>query len=633
MPDKKRYREGAFLGEVRMEFIRTQSRGREPFELDYALIDSDGAHPQSIGELGNPELNSALSDAFERETIARLEREDPSKPMFGTGVKLYIGYDAEWTELLPGYLQCESYQFYVVGVGGELAVVCYPRTPQVEGRLGVQEMLDAVVNLARETGVIIETPKEIVLTGYFLRADLAMTKDLPSYKRKLSNIGGKLASTGDAIEFEIVHRGKDVNRLMTPKPVVTYQDDVGYVIPTRFIDIGKHAADRTPLEVIGNAIGIPKVVIQEPYRIENMSIFKAKDLENYRIYGVVDAKIVVYYWLRIEKFAKDVVGVDEAPVSAGALAVQLCRKSFVEAHLDYADLFGVEEVQKIDWNSFTGRQRSHHEWEVGGMRQFHEQFAVACFHGGRNENFAVGPSIAGRWFDFDLIGAYTTGLLVFRQIAYDQSYESSNLADFQGDVLGLAWVEYQYPCPVRFPVLPVRSETRGLIYPLAGSSYASAPEISLAVRQGCEVKIKRGVIWPWKNGGETVRIFESFVRKIRMLRERYKNEPVLEEYSKLLGNSLYGKTAQNLRAKNAFDLEMMGSRPSSPSPLTNAPIAAYVTGLIRAVIGELLHGIPLHRHVASVTTDGFATTAPPEELDLSGELCQRYLALCAMVQT
>lgn len=616
-----------------MYFIRTQSRGPDPFELDYALIDGVGAHPRRIGELENAELFSVLSEAHERDTMARLEREDPTGPMFGSGVKMYAGYDAEWTEVMPGHLQCESYQFYAVGVGGELAVVCYPRSAQVEGRLGLQEMLEAVVVLALDTGVIIEAPREIVLTGHFLRADLAMTRDLPSYKRKLSNIGGKVATTGEAIEFEIFHLGKDVSRLMTPKPVVTYREGVGYVMPTRFVDVGKHAADRTPLEVMGDAIGIPKVVIQAPYRIDRMNIFKALDLENYRIYGVVDAKIVVYYWLRIEQFAKDVVGVDEAPVSAGALAVQLCRKTFVEAKLDYADMFGVEEVQKTDWSAFTGRRRTHREWEVDGMRRFHEHFAVSCFHGGRNENFEVGPSITARWFDFDLIGAYTTGLLIFRRIAYHLSYESSNLADFQGDVLGLAWVEFRYPSQLRFPVLPVRSEKRGLIFPLAGSSYASAPEIMLAVRQGCEVKIKRGVIWPWQESGGDVRIFESFVKKIRVLRERYKDEPVLEEYSKLLGNSVYGKTAQNLHAQNAFDLEAMGSRPSSPSPLTNGPIAAFVTGFVRAVIGELLHGIPLHRHVASVTTDGFATTAPPEELDLSGELCQRYLALCAMVQT
>jgi hypothetical protein len=600
--------------------------------MDYALVDGAGAHPDRVGELENEKLYSVLSDAHERETIARLEREDPTKPVKGTGAKVFAGYDSEWTEVSPGKLQCESYQFYIVGIGGELAVVCYPRSNQMEGRLGLQEMLEAVLILARELGVIIEMPTEVVLIGFFLRVDLAMTSDLPFYKRKLSNIGGKVATGGEPIGFEIVHRDQDVRSMMCAKPVVTYQHGIGYLLPTRFVDVGKHAADRTPLEELGDAIGIPKVKLDAPFRKDRMDVFKRDDLESFRVYGVVDAKIGVYYWLRIECFAKDVVDLSEAPVSAGALAVKVCRQTFTDASLDYGDLFDVQEVQKTDWNEFTGRKRSYRKMQMSGMRQFHENFATVCFHGGRNENFQTGPSTLARWQDYDLIGAYTTGLVVFRPIAYHLSFETKRLKDLEGDVLGFAWVDFEYPSSVRFPVLPVRSEKRGLIFPLSGCSYASAPEITLAVRQGCKVKIKRGVIWPWAKSDDDVRIFEPFVKKIRELRVRYKDEPVLEDYSKLLGNSLYGKTAQNLHGGTAFDMEALASRPSSPSALTNAPIAAFVTGFIRAVIGELLHSIPAHCEVASVTTDGFLTTAQEHEIDLTGELCQRYLALCERVQ-
>ena len=46
----------------------------------------------------------------------------------------------------------------------------------------------------------------------------------------------------------------------------------------------------------------------------------------------------------------------------------------------------------------------------------------------------------------------------------------------------------------------------------------------------------------------------------------------------------------------------------------------------------MLHGIPAHRQVASVTTDGFLTNAREDEIDLSGPLCQRYLDLCRRVE-
>ena len=88
----------------------------------------------------------------------------------------------------------------------------------------------------------------------------------------------------------------------------------------------------------------------------------------------------------------------------------------------------------------------------------------------------------------------------------------------------------------------------------------------------------------------------------------------------------------DLDGREFIDMSIMGSKRISPSLLTNAPIAAFTTGLIRAVIGELLHGIPAHRAVLSVTTDGFLTNARPDEIDTSGPLCQLYLDLCRRVE-
>ena len=129
-----------------------------------------------------------------------------------------------------------------------------------------------------------------------------------------------------------------------------------------------------------------------------------------------------------------------------------------------------------------------------------------------------------------------------------------------------------------------------------------------------------------------MRIFQPFVSEIRSLRKRYAHDPVFDEYAKLLGNSVYGKTAQSLRDRNAFEIATLDSRKIGPSAITNAAIAAHVTGFVRAVIGEMLHGIPPHRVVASATTDGFLTNAREDEIDLSGPLCQRYLDLCRRVE-
>ena len=115
---------------------------------------------------------------------------------------------------------------------------------------------------------------------------------------------------------------------------------------------------------------------------------------------------------------------------------------------------------------------------------------------------------------------------------------------------------------------------------------------------------------------------------IQRLRREYPKKSLEEVMVKEIGNSLYGKLAQGLSDKTAFDTATGLSKKIGPSAVTNPYMAAHTTGLIRAVCGELLHRIPAHRTVVSVTTDGFLTDAPLEELDQTGPLCRRYQALC-----
>jgi hypothetical protein len=51
-----------------------------------------------------------------------------------------------------------------------------------------------------------------------------------------------------------------------------------------------------------------------------------------------------------------------------------------------------------------------------------------------------------------------------------------------------------------------------------------------------------------------------------------------------------------------------------PSAVTCAPIAAAVTGLVRATLSEILTLVPAEHAVFSATTDGLLTTCPPKAL-------------------
>ncbi len=603
------------------------------FEVDYQLIDGEGCHPQRLTLLSETDAATQVEEAYHRMSKLVLETRDPRTIHLGSGAILYIGFDAEWTERTPGQLSAISYQFYVSGIGGDLSAVFFPRPGDRDDRLGMQEMLACVIDITLSTGVIIEYPEKIEQEGFFVRSDLAMCKDLPLYRHQLNNIGGKFATARSPIDFPVMYRARDLDRIEKGKAITARWRELRFVLPVRFIDVAKHAPERANLASLGDLIGLEKEKLPAGYTKDRLDLLKIGSYADFLAYGIRDAEIAVKYWLKIVEFAQEQAGCDTPPVSAGALAVQMCRQTFEKAGYDYASLFGVEEVTRTEWDPLRQRRRTHKLMIPDGERRFHEQFAIACFHGGRNESYMAGPTSVGRWYDYDLKGAYTTGLALLRPINYAASFESRKIDDFLGDVMGFLWVDFSYGPDIRFGALPVRTAERGLYYPRSGRSYCTAAELALAIRQGADVSIRRAVNYPWLDP-EGLRLFLPFVRRIKGLRDKYEAEgqPLFEEYAKLLGNSVYGKTAQALRGSNAFDLEALESRKISPSLLSNGPMAAFVTGFVRAVMGEMLHAIPAHRQVVSCTTDGILCDVPADELNLDGELCRRFLDLVQRVE-
>ncbi len=599
----------------------------------YRLYEGAGCHPESLDALDDEEIDALIETMDER----RLELADIAIDLallLALGHILYIGYDAEWVEIKGRNgrkLRVLSYQFYIVGVGGEMSAVFFPTSDGVDGRLELQTMLAQLTREAYKSGIILDYPADIVLVGFFLRADLAMLADLIELKNELGNVGGSIATTNKAIEMTLVCNRRSLERLDDNRRIVCGQYDEARQVDISFYDIAKHAPEKTPLSVLGELLNLPKLIIPEGYSIVQMDEFLATNPEAFLDYGIRDAEIPVKQYLHILKFARELVGGRRIakgflPVSAGAMAVKLCLKRMKESGLDYEETFGVSSVSRQVWDDSKGRVRSISRVEHDGMRDFHEKFVSLCYQGGRNESYYFGPSLPARWLDFDLSGAYTTGMTVMRPIDYAASFETRDTNDFVGDVMGFAWVDFSFPPDkTRFPNLPVKTDLHGLQFPLQGTSYCTAPELALALTMGAEIKIRRGVIYPWTDSDE--RIFLPFVQDIRRLRNLHTKGSLPEQYAKLLGNSLYGKTGQGLNDKSAFDTGTMQSRKVPESSVSNAPMAAHVTGFIRAVMGEILHGIPAHRTVISCTTDGILTDATEDELDLSGELCQRFQSL------
>ena len=105
------------------------------------------------------------------------------------------------------------------------------------------------------------------------------------------------------------------------------------------------------------------------------------------------------------------------------------------------------------------------------MRRIQEAFLTDCYAGGRNEAFCVGITPIREWRDFDLAGAYSTGLVDLPLIDFENPQPSLNVADYLGHVAGYALVEFEHPPKTRFPVFAVSRGGKGLIFPLKGTAY------------------------------------------------------------------------------------------------------------------------------------------------------------------
>ena len=329
----------------------------------------------------------------------------------------------------------------------------------------------------------------------------------------------------------------------------------------------------------------------------------------------------------MRNFVTNQLGLAHLPVTLGSMAVKFTLECWVRRGIDAGAVLGTEISEAERWSTRLNRPIRRRDRVPSTMRHLDETFATECYHGGRREGYYFGPTPLDNFTDYDLAGAYTTAMAALGVPDYDGIRHTHDVEDFRPDQLGYALVRFQFPPGTRFPCLLVRTQ-HGLIFPLSGETTIPAPEIDLARRMGAQLEIRRGIIVPWQSEG--VRPFEEVIRHINERRKAHDKGSLEERMWKELGNSLYGKLAQGLREKRVFDTRAGEMRDMPPSSLTNPYLAAHITSLVRAVLGEILTNIPSDRIVLSASTDGLLTNATPDEMakiTASGPLCQLFARL------
>ena len=557
--------------------------------------------------------------------------------VISSDLTLHIGFDTEYV-FNPETQQNDilSYQSYVVLPDNTgISNIIYPPDSQKKSRLSFKDFLCQTITPLLETGVITKWPGIINIYAHFIRADIASFANFWSdYKILLKGIRGTVSSFKN--RYGIDFNEQQERRVKTEQIMFDKRTSPPRCSNVAFIDTLLITPGGMGLAECGELLGLPKLTIPAPYSITNMREYLLGDRAGFEAYALRDAEIAVRYALQVRNFCARELMIDRVPATIGAMAVSRFTKTLKENNMSPEVCLGTHIKTRELWLTEKQAFRTIKNPASVPSRELFETFPINCYHGGRNECFMMGVTPSDHWYDYDLAGAYTTGLLDILTPDYGNIRLSKNPDDYCGHVMGFALVTFRFPESVPYPSLPVRTDQYGLFFPLSGESWATAPEIELALSLGAEMTIHNGIIVPWicdtsPHNSESTSVFLPFVQQVRENRNRHIKGSLEEKFWKEIGNSLYGKLAQGLRAKTAFDTARGLNRSLPPSSVTQPFFAAHVTGFIRAVVGELMNALPSDSSVVSVTTDGFLTNCPLNKINMSGPLSSRFQSLCDIV--
>ncbi|MEW9920482.1 DNA polymerase [Marimonas sp. MJW-29] len=510
---------------------------------------------------------------------------------------IIIGFDSEYVRRGKRNAIL-SYQYAVKSDKGLCTGIVYTKSEKDEDKFTFNELIAEAIIEAMKKGVITGGwPKEVYACAHFSRADFASFKDYKKLSRKLDSLRGTYASVGGPLKRSIYDKSRNKHE------VTVHCRDTMTISP-----------GGSSLAALGDLVGLKKIEIKPSYKVAMDKLLK-DDPTLFKEYAIRDAEIAAEYAWKLAEFSKEQGLGFKVPLTLGSIATKLLFSLWDHNGISSDDVLGQEEVIETKFlkGAYLTKKRKVPISEV------HENQALAteCYHGGRNEAYTFGPSKDAFWTDIDISGAYSTAMAAIRTPDWESLYHTKDVKEFTKDRLGLARVRFEFPEDCQFPCLPVRSDN-GLIFPLKGESCCGSPEIELAKSIGANVEIKAGVIVPWK---DNTRPFELFSKMVRDERTKNTKGSIFERAWKEIGNSLYGKVAQGLQKKRVFDSRSDETKPLPPSKITQPFLAAYITSIVRATLGELLTRVPDDKTVISATTDGFITDAEKKEVDLSGPLC------------
>src|SRR5712664_3836316 len=520
---------------------------------------------------------------------------------------LLLGFDTEYQSLQPLFRHDEvremkaryeavSYQVFAKIDGVEFREIVVPTEPHKR-----TSFVDFITYaLAKITSAGVSIPRSIVLVGHFNKADLPAFDDREQVFQKLMAIRNSLVTFAYPIKIRVKFSEDEEDF----EEVRVHVRDSILMAP----------AGKRSLEEVGKLIGMHKIKLNDDPAIElelkrNIKTVRDNCWDLFRDYALLDAEISARYFERLTEIYRAITNSKSIPTALSNIGVKLLLNEWQSSSIpiNRLQVIGKESIKEEVWNDDIGSFITYKEEPYVADVYHNVGFATECYHGGRSEQMWFGPSEITDFSDYDLAGAYPTAMAMLKAPNWTSIRQTKDINELRLGRFAFAWVKFKFPETVRYPTLPVRT-SRGLVFPLQGESYCCAPEIELALTLGAEIVIKRGIVIDTSDE----LVFQPFIKNAIRLRDEAPND-LEKAFWKEVSNACYGKTAQGLREKRAFNLKTKKTKPIPESPITNTFFAAYITSFVRAVIGEIINGIPLDKIIFSVTTDGFLTDANEEE--------------------
>ena len=579
-------------------------------------------------------------EAVDEDDVFDLE----DKPVVPT--RLLVGFDTEFVapptikyekdkpkpvlkEMDPAQNRVISYQYYAIlpsPTGESIKEWSGIIYPEIGKRISRGQLMSAVYSKALEDKTILKLPRSVILVGHYTKADLPGFSDFKDFKSCIDAVRRSFITVIHDPEFAGVALENHLGPI--DKKVFILLRDTFLLCPS---------LESKSLKRIGDLVGVPKVSISKT-DLANMDEYLKRDRKGFEIYAIRDAEIAAKYALRIYKNQSAIGLRKDVPPTLSGIGVSLLFDYWIKRHnnktgqrnnLIPLEMLGLKQLRDSRFVKTRDKKRDHYrrvsKIVEEDFRAWHTSFVTDSYHGGRNEQFFFGAGKTGHWFDYDLRSAYPTSMGVLGKPDWKDIHEIKDV-DFwkrvKADDLAFFNIEFEFPPDTRYPVLPVRTEY-GLIYPLKGTTCCAAPEIVVARNMGAHIK----QIYVLLVGQDrTNKPFEAFIADCIEKRNQHADNTLEKQFWKEIVNGTYGKTAQGLRLKRAYNTRSEESKPLPPSKITNAFYASYTTSFVRAVLGEIVNNLPSNIEVSNITTDGFLCTAPQSRIRkaLRGEVGSLY---------